>query len=54
MIIGIRSLHVLLDRGNQEGWWQSGLIDLLTFTATLGLSLIPGAGIERPAPHRGS
>jgi DHA2 family multidrug resistance protein len=38
-VIGIGSLQTLLDRGNQEGWWQSGLIDLLGLSAMLGLLL---------------
>ncbi|MEJ2426077.1 MAG: DHA2 family efflux MFS transporter permease subunit [Candidatus Thiodiazotropha sp.] len=39
MVIGIGSLQTLLDRGNQEGWWQSGFIDLLSIAAVLGIGL---------------
>jgi DHA2 family multidrug resistance protein len=38
MILGIGSLQTLLDRGNQEGWWQSGFIDLLACLAVLGIA----------------
>ncbi|MEJ2622441.1 MAG: DHA2 family efflux MFS transporter permease subunit [Candidatus Thiodiazotropha sp.] len=39
MVIGIGSLQTLLDRGNQEDWWQSGFIDLLSVTSVLGIGL---------------
>jgi DHA2 family multidrug resistance protein len=50
MIIGIGSLQTLLDRGNQEGWWGSDLILLLTMTAVVGLALFVWRGLtaERP------
>ena len=50
MIIGIGSLQTLLDRGNQEGWWSSDLILLLTMTAVVGLALFVWRGLtaERP------
>lgn len=38
MIVGIGSLQTLLDRGNQEGWFQSGLIELLAVTAVMGIA----------------
>jgi hypothetical protein len=50
MIIGIGSLQTLLDRGDQEGWWQSGLIDLLTLTAVLGLALFMTRALSAPRP----
>jgi DHA2 family multidrug resistance protein len=50
MIIGIGSLQTLLDRGNQEGWWQSGLIDLLAVSATLGLALFVLRTLQAPRP----
>jgi MFS transporter, DHA2 family, multidrug resistance protein len=37
MVIGVGSLQTLLDRGNQEDWWHSGLIDLLSVSAVIGL-----------------
>ena len=50
MVIGIGSLQILLDRGNQEGWWQSGLIDVLTVTAVLGIVLfvVRSLSVDRP------
>jgi MFS transporter, DHA2 family, multidrug resistance protein len=50
MVMGVGSLQTLLDRGNQEGWWQSGLIDLLSLTAVLGLVLfvIRTLSVSRP------
>jgi DHA2 family multidrug resistance protein len=50
MVIGIGSLQTLLDRGNQEGWWQSGFIDLLTLTAVLGLILFVLRSLHAPRP----
>jgi DHA2 family multidrug resistance protein len=50
MVIGIGSLQILLDRGNQEGWWQSGLIDLLGLTAVLGLILFVVRSLQVPRP----
>ena len=46
MIIGIGSLQTLLDRGNQEGWWSSDLILLLTMTAVVGLALFGTIAIQ--------
>jgi MFS transporter, DHA2 family, multidrug resistance protein len=37
MMVGVGSLQTLLDRGNQEDWWHSGLIDLLSVSAIIGL-----------------
>ena len=50
MIVGIGSLQTLLDRGNQEGWWSSDFIVLLTITAVIGLVLFVWRGLvaERP------
>ena len=50
MILGIGSLQTLLDRGNQEGWWQSGFIDLLAIAAALGIGLFVWRSltVERP------
>lgn len=50
MIIGVGSLQTLLDRGNQEGWWDSGLIDALTLSAIVGLTLfvLRTLATERP------
>lgn len=50
MIVGIGSLQTLLDRGNQEGWWQSGLIDLLSLMAVIGIGLfvLRSLTAERP------
>ena len=50
MVIGVGSLQTLLDRGNQEGWWQSGLIDLLTLTALLALVLFVTRTLSVPSP----
>jgi DHA2 family multidrug resistance protein len=50
MILGIGSLQTLLDRGNQEGWWQSGFIDLLACLAVLGIAgfVWRSLTVERP------
>jgi DHA2 family multidrug resistance protein len=50
MIIGVGSLQTLLDRGNQEGWWDSGFIDLLTLAAVLGLVLFVLRSLRAPRP----
>jgi DHA2 family multidrug resistance protein len=50
MVIGIGSLQMLLDRGNQEGWWQSGLIDLLSVTAAAGIVLFVARTLAVPRP----
>ncbi len=50
MVIGIGSLQILLDRGNQEGWWQSGLIDLLTVSALFGTLLFVVRTLRVPRP----
>jgi DHA2 family multidrug resistance protein len=50
MVMGVGSLQTLLDRGNQEGWWQSGLIDLLTLTALLALVLFVARTLSVPRP----
>lgn len=50
MIVGIGSLQTLLDRGNQEGWWDSHFIVLLTMIAVIGLVMFVWRGLvaERP------
>lgn len=50
MVVGIGSLQTLLDRGNQEGWWQSGLIDVLTITAVVGITafIVRSLSVARP------
>jgi MFS transporter, DHA2 family, multidrug resistance protein len=50
MIVGIGSLQTLFDRGNQEGWWQSSLIDVLSLTAIAGITLfvIRTLSVKRP------
>ncbi|MET0028085.1 MAG: DHA2 family efflux MFS transporter permease subunit [Candidatus Thiodiazotropha sp.] len=50
MVIGIGSLQTLLDRGNQEGWWQSGFIDLLSLAAVMGIGLfiLRSLSVEQP------
>ena len=50
MIIGIGSLQTLLDRGNQEGWWGSDFIVLLTVTAAVGLVLFTWRGLTAKRP----
>jgi len=50
MMLGVGSLQTVLDRGNQEGWWESGLIDLLTITALAGLILFVVRGLSAPRP----
>jgi DHA2 family multidrug resistance protein len=50
MVVGIGSLQMLLDRGNQEGWWQSGLIDLLGLMAVLGLILFVRRSLQVAQP----
>jgi DHA2 family multidrug resistance protein len=50
MMLGVGSLQTVLDRGNQEGWWESGLIDLLTITALAGLTLFVVRGLSAPRP----
>ena len=39
MIVGIGSLQTVLDRGNQEGWLDSGFILLLGLTSITGIAL---------------
>jgi DHA2 family multidrug resistance protein len=39
LAVGIGSLQTMLDRGNQEGWFDSGFILILTFIAASGLTL---------------
>lgn len=50
MILGIGSLQTLLDRGNQEGWWGSGLILGLSVTALVGLALFVWRGLTAARP----
>ncbi|MCG6943200.1 MAG: DHA2 family efflux MFS transporter permease subunit [Thiohalocapsa sp.] len=50
MIVGIGSLQTLLDRGNEEGWWTSDFIVLLTFTAVVGLALFAWRGLTAKQP----
>ncbi|MGE5153092.1 MAG: DHA2 family efflux MFS transporter permease subunit, partial [Bdellovibrio bacteriovorus] len=50
MIVGIGSLQTVLDRGNQEGWWDSGLILLLSCTAAVGLVLFVWRGLTAKRP----
>ncbi|EGV33785.1 drug resistance transporter, EmrB/QacA subfamily [Thiorhodococcus drewsii AZ1] len=50
MIVGIGSLQTMLDRGNQEGWWDSGVILLLTLTAVVGLALFVWRGLTAKQP----
>ena len=39
MAVGIGSLQLVLDRGNQENWWDSRLIVILTVVSVLALML---------------
>ncbi|NEX23424.1 DHA2 family efflux MFS transporter permease subunit [Thiorhodococcus mannitoliphagus] len=50
MIVGIGSLQTLLDRGNQEGWFESGVILLLTLTVVAGLALFVWRGLTAKQP----
>ena len=50
MIAGIGSLQTVLDRGNQEGWWGSGFISVLTVAAALGLVLFVWRGLTAKRP----
>ena len=50
MIVGIGSLQTVLDRGNQEGWWGSGMIVLLSLTAVIGLALFVWRGLTASRP----
>ena len=50
MIIGVGSLQTLLDRGNQENWWHSGLIDLLTLSAVVGIIWFVVRTLRSPTP----
>ncbi|MBK1649935.1 MFS transporter [Rhabdochromatium marinum] len=50
MIVGIGSLQTVLDRGNQEGWLDSGFILLLTIAAVGGLALFVWRGLTAKRP----
>ena len=50
MIVGIGSLQTVLDRGNEEGWWTSDFILLLTATAAVGLVLFTWRGLTARRP----
>jgi DHA2 family multidrug resistance protein len=50
LILGVGSLQMLLDRGNQEGWWQSSLIIGLTFLAVVGIVLFLYRCLKNPYP----
>lgn len=47
MIAGIGSLQLVLDRGDQEDWFNSGLIAALTLTCLLGLTAFVLRGWRR-------
>lgn len=50
MIVGIGSLQTVLDRGNQEGWLDSGLILTLSLTAMTGMGLFIWRELHVKAP----
>jgi len=50
MIVGVGSLQTVLDRGNQEGWFDSGLIVALGAVALVGLALFVWRGLRAPEP----
>ena len=45
MIVGVGSLQTVLDRGNQEGWFDSVLIVALSAVALVGLALFVWRGL---------
>lgn len=47
MAVGIGSLQLLLDRGNQENWWDSQLIIVLSFLAVVALAAFFWRGWRR-------
>jgi DHA2 family multidrug resistance protein len=50
MIIGIGSLQTVLDRGNQEGWLDSGFIVVLVLTAVVGIVLFIWRSLRAAKP----
>jgi MFS transporter, DHA2 family, multidrug resistance protein len=50
LIAGVGSLQAILDRGNQEGWWSSNLIKLLTIVSAVGLVLFVIRALRSPEP----
>jgi DHA2 family multidrug resistance protein len=48
LAMGIASLQIVLDRGNQEGWFSSQLILILTFSGALSLLVFVLRGWNRP------
>ena len=50
MALGVGSLQLVLDRGNQEGWFGSGLIILLTAISAIGLILFVYHGLRIQTP----
>jgi DHA2 family multidrug resistance protein len=50
MIVGIGSLQLVLDRGNQEGWWQSELILSLSLIAVVGILLFVWRSLQAKSP----
>jgi DHA2 family multidrug resistance protein len=50
LFAGVGSLQAILDRGNQEGWWSSNLINLLTIVSALRLVLFVIRALRSPEP----
>lgn len=47
MVVGVGSLQLVLDRGNQENWWDSHLIVTLSFVAAAALAAFLWRGWRR-------
>jgi DHA2 family multidrug resistance protein len=50
LIAGVGGLQAILDRGNQEDWWSSNLIKLLTIVSAVGLGLFVSRSLRSPKP----
>jgi MFS transporter, DHA2 family, multidrug resistance protein len=50
LIGGIGALQAVLDRGNQEDWWSSNLIKVLTIMSVCGLVLFVVRALRAPEP----
>jgi DHA2 family multidrug resistance protein len=50
LVVGIGSLQILLDKGNELDWFGSNVIVTLAITATVGLTMFVVWELDQPAP----
>lgn len=50
LIVGVGALQILLDKGNEEDWFNSGLIVILTITAVVTLAFFIIWELTEPQP----